>query len=107
MDKLNISSLGYIVSEGQKVFFQMIEKQTATSKHSCPFCMTSSPNFQKADHYTYNGLLMVQNLEKQKSANVFFILLYQSKQKQKNTRTCKYSWSTDIVRCCRQNLKSD
>ena len=34
----------------------MVETQTATSKHHCPYCMTSSPDFQKADHYTLESL---------------------------------------------------
>ena len=34
----------------------MVGKQTATSKHTFPYCMTSSPDFQKADHYTLESL---------------------------------------------------
>ena len=30
----------------------MVGKQTATLKHPFPFYMTSSHNFQKAEHYT-------------------------------------------------------
>ena len=56
LDKLKISSLDYTVSEDLKVLFQMVGKQTTTSKHHCPYCMTSSPDFQKADHYTLEFL---------------------------------------------------
>jgi hypothetical protein len=56
LDKLNISSLDYTVSEDLKILLQMVGKQTATSKHPCPYCMTSSPDFQKADHYTLESL---------------------------------------------------
>ena len=34
----------------------MVGKQTATSKHPCPYCMTSSPDSQKADRYTLESL---------------------------------------------------
>ena len=34
----------------------MVGKQTATSKHTFPYCMASSPDFQKADHYTLESL---------------------------------------------------
>ena len=51
LDKLNISSLDYTLSEDLKVLLQMVAKQTATSKQLCPYCMTPSPDFQKA-HYT-------------------------------------------------------
>ena len=34
----------------------MVRKQTATSKHPCLFCTTSSPNFQKTDHFTLGSL---------------------------------------------------
>ena len=34
----------------------MIVKQTATSKHPFPYCMTPSLDFQKADHYTFESL---------------------------------------------------
>ena len=34
----------------------MVGKQTATSKHPFPCCMTSSPDFHKADHYTLESL---------------------------------------------------
>ena len=78
LDKLNISSLGYTVSEDLKVLLQMVGKQAAVSKHPCPYCMTSSPDFQKADHYTleslcrlYNQWLMVQiKKNKKKYTNV-------------------------------------
>ena len=56
VDNLNISSLDYIVSEDLKVLLQMVGKQTATSEYPCPYCMTSSPDFQKADHYTLESL---------------------------------------------------
>ena len=56
LDKLNISSLDYTVSEDLKVLLQMVGKQTATSKHPFPYCMTSSADFQKADHYTLESL---------------------------------------------------
>ena len=56
MDKLNISSLDYTVSEDLKALLQMVGKQTATSKQPFPYCMTSSPDFQKADHYTLESL---------------------------------------------------
>ena len=59
LDKLNISSLDYTVSEDLKVLLQMVGKQTATSKHPCPYCMTSSPDFQKADHYTLESLCIL------------------------------------------------
>ena len=61
LNKLNISSLDYKVSEDLKVLLQMVEKQTATSKHPCLFCMTSSPNFQKADHYTLEYMYRLYN----------------------------------------------
>ena len=48
--------LRYTASEGQKDLLQMVRKQITTSKHPCPFCMTSSPNFQKADHYSLGSL---------------------------------------------------
>ena len=34
----------------------MVKKLTATSKHPCPFCMTSSPNFKKTDHCILESL---------------------------------------------------
>ena len=34
----------------------MVGKHTATSKHPFPYCMTPSPDFQKADHYTLESL---------------------------------------------------
>ena len=34
----------------------MVGKQTATSKHPFPYCMTSSPDFPKADHYNLESL---------------------------------------------------
>ena len=61
LDKLNISSLHYTVSENLKVLLQMVGKQTATSKHPCPYCMTLSPDFQKADHYTLETLCRLYN----------------------------------------------
>ena len=56
LDKLNISSIDYTVSDDLKVLLQMVGKQTATSKHPCPLCMTSYTDFQKADHYTLESL---------------------------------------------------
>ena len=34
----------------------MVRKQTATSKHPMPYYMTSSPNFEKTNHYTLESL---------------------------------------------------
>ena len=84
LDKLNISSLDYTVSEDLKVLLQTVGKQTATSKHPCPYCMTSSPYFQKADHYTLESLCRLYdqwmadgaNLKKAKSTQMLFIPLY-------------------------------
>ena len=39
----------------------MVGKQTATSKHPFPYCMTPSPDFQKADHYTLESLCRLYN----------------------------------------------
>ena len=61
LNKLNISSLGYTVFEDLRVLLQMVRKQTAISKHPCLFCMTSSPNIQKADHYTLESLYKLHN----------------------------------------------
>ena len=61
MDKLNISSLDYKVSEDLKVFLQMVGKQTATLKHPCSYFMTSSLDFQKADHYTLESLCRLRD----------------------------------------------
>ena len=47
LDKLNISSLDYTVSEDLKVLLQMVGKQIATSKHPFPYCMITSPDIQK------------------------------------------------------------
>ena len=56
LDKLNISSLDYTISEDLKVLLQMVGKKTATSKHPRPYSMRSSPDFQKSDHYTLESL---------------------------------------------------
>ena len=84
MDKLNISSLDYTVSEDLKALLQTVGKQTATSKHPFPYCMTSSPDFQKVDHYTLESLCALYdqwmadgaNLKKAKSVQMLFIPLY-------------------------------
>ena len=83
-DKLNISSLDYTVSGDLKVLLQMVRKQTATSKHPCLFCMTSSPDFQKANYYTLESLCRLYDkwiadgakFKKQKSIQMLFIPLY-------------------------------
>ena len=114
LDKLNISSLDYTVSEDLKVLLQMVRKQTASSKHPCTFCMTSSQNYQKTDHYTLESLCRLYNkwmadgakLKKAKKyANVVHLPLSTGDKNKKNTRICKYSWSTYTVRCCLQNFK--
>ena len=119
MDNLNISSLDYIVSEDLKVLLQMVGKQTATSEYPCPYCMTSSPDFQKADHYTLESLCRMYDqwmadganlIKAKKYSNVVYHLccfFINRRQKQKNTRACKYSWSTYTARCYRQNFKRD
>ena len=56
LDKLKINALDYTVSEGLKVLLQMVGKQTAASKHLCPFCKTSSPKMMKSEHYTLSSL---------------------------------------------------
>ena len=56
LDKLKINSLDYTVSEDLKVLLQMVGKQTAASKHPCPFCKTSSPKMLKSEHYTLSSL---------------------------------------------------
>ena len=38
------------------VLRQMVGKQIATSKHLFPFCMTSSSDIPKADHYNLESL---------------------------------------------------
>ena len=93
LNKLNISSLGYTVSEDLKALLQVVRKKTATLKHSCLFCMTSSPNFQKTGHYTLEPLYRMYDkwmadgakLKKQKSTQMLFIPLYQQ-----GTKTKKY-----------------
>ena len=70
VDKLNISSLDYKVSEDLKVLLQMVGKQAVTSKHPCPYCMTSSPDFQKADHYTLESLCRLYDKCMADSANL-------------------------------------
>ena len=85
LDKLNISSLDYTVSEYLKVLLQMVGKQTATLKHPCSHCMTSSPDFQKADHCTLESLCRLYDQwmadgtnfkKKKKSIQMFFIPLH-------------------------------
>ena len=39
----------------------MVGKQTATSMHPCLYCMISSPDFQKPDHYTLESLCRLCN----------------------------------------------
>ena len=109
-------SLGYTVSEDLKDLLQMFRKQTATSKHPCSFCMTSSPDFQKADHYTLESLCRLYNkwmadgakLKKAKKYTkvVYPVLLIGDKNKQK-TRTCKYSWSTYTTRSASYSLSNN
>ena len=108
LDKLNISSLDYTISEDLKVLIQMVGKQTATSKHLCSHCKTSSPDFQKADHCTLETLCRLYdqsmadgaNLKSKKVHKYCSSSFINRRQKQKNTRTCKYSWSTYTARCC-------
>ena len=106
LDKLNISSLDCTVSEDLKVLLQMVGKQTAISKHSCPYCITSSPDFQKADHYNLESLFRLYGQWIADGANLKKVHKYCSspfinrRQKQKNTRTYKYSWSKYIARRC-------
>ena len=78
--------------------------------------MTSSPDFQKADHYTSESLRRLYdqwmvdgaNLKKSKKVHKCYSSPFiNRRQKQKNTRTCKYSWSTYTARCCRQKFKRD
>ena len=116
MDKLNISSLDYTVSEDLKVLLQMVGKQTPTSKHPCPYCMTSPPDFQKADHYTLESLCRLcdqwmtdgANLKRGKKLHKCCSSTFiNRRQKQKSTRACKYFWSTYTARCYRQNFKGD
>ena len=67
---MNISSLDYTVSEDLKVLLQMVGKQTATSKHPFPYYMTSSPDFQKADHYTLESLCRLYDQSMADGANL-------------------------------------
>ena len=39
----------------------MVGKQIATSMYPFPYCMTSSPDFPKADHYTLESLCRLYN----------------------------------------------
>ena len=48
----------------------MVGKQPATSKHPCPYCMTSSPDFQKADHYTLESLCRLYDQSMADGANL-------------------------------------
>ena len=73
----------------------MVGKQTATSKHPCSHCMTSSLDFQKADHYTFESLCRLYN---QWMAGGAYL------KKVKKYTNCEYSWSTYTARCCRQNF---
>ena len=83
LDKLNIPFLNYTVSKDLKVLLQKVGKQTATSKHPCPYCMTLAPNFKKAYHYTLESLCRLydqskaddENLKKKKYINVVHLLL--------------------------------
>ena len=83
LDELNISSLDYKISEDLKLLVQMVGKRTATSKHPCPYYMTSSPDFQKADHFILESLCRLyelwiadgENLKKQNSTQMLFIPL--------------------------------
>ena len=83
LDKLNISSLDNTVSEDLKVLLRMVEKQTATSNHPCLYCMTSSPDFQKAGHILESLCRLYDkwiadssNLKKAKSTQMSFIPVY-------------------------------
>ena len=85
--------------------------------------MTSSPDFQKADHYTLESLCRMYDqwmadganlIKAKKYSNVvypiyqmLFITFINRRQKQKNSRACKYSWSTYTAGCYRQNFKRD
>ena len=48
--------MDYTVSEDLKVLLQMVGKQTAASKHPCPFCKTLSPKMMKSELYTLSSL---------------------------------------------------
>ena len=94
----------------------MVGKQIATSKHPFPYCMMSSLDIPKADHYNKESLCRLYdqwiadgaNLKKAKKVHKCCSSPFiNRRQKQKNTRTCKYSWSTYIARCCGQNFKRD
>nr|XP_047132589.1 uncharacterized protein LOC124811278 [Hydra vulgaris] len=56
LDKLKLNSLDYSISEDLKVLLLMVGKQSAASKHPCPFCETESPNMLRAKSYSLTSL---------------------------------------------------
>ena len=56
LDKLNLNSLEYSLSEDIKVMLQTLGKQPAACSHPCPYCETSKPDMLKAPHNTLASL---------------------------------------------------
>nr|XP_047135292.1 uncharacterized protein LOC124812537 [Hydra vulgaris] len=56
LDKLKLNSLDYSISEDLKVLLLMVGKQSAASKHPCPFCETELPNMLRAKSYSLTSL---------------------------------------------------
>ena len=70
MDKLNITSLDYTVSEDLKALLQIVGKQIATSIHPFPYCMTSCIDIPKADHYNLESLCRLYDKSMADGANL-------------------------------------
>ena len=56
LDKWNLNSLEYSLSEDIKVMIQTLGKQRVACSHHCPYCETSKPDILKAPHNTLASL---------------------------------------------------
>ena len=56
LDKLNLNSLEYSLSQDIKVMLQTLGKQPAACSHPCPYCETSKPDMLKAPNNTLASL---------------------------------------------------